>query len=84
MPQDTSAAHLELLPGRALTLAERTGDCLKALEGTLWITLGDHEDIVLPAGRTLGLDPLARPVVTALGGAARFALVACPEPARAA
>lgn len=60
---DTPNARIELAARRALRLHEARGTLLKAVAGTVWVTINhDRRDIVLDAGQSFRIDS-AEPVV---------------------
>lgn len=66
---DTPNARLELGARHPLRLQGACGTVLRAVQGTLWITLDDDpRDIVLDAGEQFVVDSAARLLVLPLGG----------------
>jgi len=65
---NTPNARLDVVGHRSLRLEDARGTRLRAVRGTLWVTLdADPRDIVLSAGEAFTVDTDERVVVTSLG-----------------
>lgn len=79
---DTPNARIELAERRALRLREACGTLLKAVAGTVWITIDhDRRDIVLDAGQTFRIDSREPVVATPMGACATVDLCGAPAAA---
>ncbi|HTP73005.1 MAG TPA: DUF2917 domain-containing protein [Burkholderiaceae bacterium] len=68
---NTPKARLPLAAHRTLRLKDARGTRLRAVQGTLWVTIdGDLRDIVLDPGESFVVDADRPLVVTALGDCA--------------
>lgn len=66
--------HLE--PTQIAMLSEAAPALLTVTDGTLWLTRGDGEDVILAAGDCAEIDTGDRPVASALGRPATVKIAA--------
>ncbi len=79
-----SQAVLQIPAHQLLRLTDAGGTRLRAVAGTLWVTLdNDLRDIVLQSGDSLLVDSAQPVLVTALGGSATVAVCGPARPAQA-
>lgn len=79
---DTPNARIELAARRALRLRGACGTLLKAVAGTVWITIdNDRRDIVLSAGQSFRIDSREPVVATPMGECATLDLCGAPAAA---
>lgn len=80
---NTPTARLDLPERRSLRLEQARDTRLRALRGTLWVTLdGDPRDIVLSRGECFTVDSDRSVVVTPLGDCATLEVRGAPRPPR--
>ena len=80
---NTPTARLGLAARRGLRLKDARGARLRAVQGTLWVTIdNDLRDIVLDAGESFVVDSDKPLIVTALGECATVDLKSPATPAR--
>lgn len=64
----------QLQPTQILSLAESAPALLTVVDGMVWLTHGDGEDVILAAGDCIEIDEESTPIASALRGVASFAL----------
>ena len=65
---DTNSARLLLKPQHALRLQRAEGTRLRAVQGTVWVTIdNDRRDIVLNAGESFVVDSMQAVVALPIG-----------------
>jgi hypothetical protein len=65
-----SSCIRQLHPTQVLSLAESAPALLTVVDGIVWLTDGDGEDIILAAGDCIELDDDSTPIASALRGLA--------------